>query len=92
MFFYLDIFSLLAASLLLLNSQRIGIAPMAPSSSSGCFLVFFGIFSLMFISANSAAGKIELTDSVRIRRNLLDNGLGLTPQMGYDSSYCFPDL
>ncbi|XWS68399.1 hypothetical protein CRYUN_Cryun04dG0086700 [Craigia yunnanensis] len=33
-------------------------APMAPSSSSGCFLVFFGIFSLMFISslllANSA--------------------------------------
>ncbi|XWS63238.1 hypothetical protein CRYUN_Cryun06bG0078400 [Craigia yunnanensis] len=84
-FFYLDILSLLAARLLLLNSQRIRIAPMAPSSSSGCFLVFFGIFSLMFISANSAAGNIELTDSARIRRNLLDNGLGLTPQMGWNS-------
>ncbi|XVF44639.1 hypothetical protein PTKIN_Ptkin02bG0140100 [Pterospermum kingtungense] len=70
-------------------------APIATSSSSGHYLVFFGIFSLMFISSllltNSAtvkvpqAGNIELTDSARIRRNLLDNGLGLTPQMGWNS-------
>ncbi|XP_022725468.1 alpha-galactosidase-like [Durio zibethinus] len=92
---FLDLSCLLAARFLLSNSRRIGIAPMAPSSSSGCFLVFFWIFSLMFISslllANSATvngpqvGNIELTDSARIRRNLLDNGLGLTPQMGWNS-------
>ncbi|XVE49657.1 hypothetical protein DITRI_Ditri01bG0099100 [Diplodiscus trichospermus] len=68
---------------------------MAPSSSSGCFLVLFGIFILLFTSspllANSATvtghqvGNIELTYSSRNRRNLLDNGLGLTPQMGWNS-------
>ncbi|XVF01694.1 hypothetical protein REPUB_Repub04eG0110600 [Reevesia pubescens] len=74
---------------------RIGIVPMAPSSSSGRFLVSIEIFSSMFILSlllvNSATengtqvGNIELTDSARIRRHLLDNGLGLTPQMGWNS-------
>ncbi|XP_021275241.1 alpha-galactosidase-like [Herrania umbratica] len=68
---------------------------MAPSSSSGCFPFVFGILCFMFISslllANSATvkgtrvGKIELTDLATTRRNLLDNGLGLTPQMGWNS-------
>ncbi|OMP06146.1 Glycosyl hydrolase, family 13, all-beta [Corchorus olitorius] len=61
---------------------------MAPSLSASCFPDFFGTICFMFVSllllANSATVNGTRVKRDKIRRNLLDNGLGLTPQMGYE--------
>ncbi|XVF24772.1 hypothetical protein REPUB_Repub13aG0156300 [Reevesia pubescens] len=65
---------------------------MALSLPSSCFSDFFcgvllSLLLLMNIATVSVArlGNARLTDSSSIRRILLDNGLGLTPQMGWNS-------
>ncbi|KAB2047742.1 hypothetical protein ES319_A13G067700v1 [Gossypium barbadense] len=58
---------------------------MAPSSSTLCFLFFLGIFSSTFTSSFTEIGaRVEGSGRIR-RRTLMDNGLGLTPQMGWNS-------
>ncbi|KAK8656499.1 hypothetical protein V6N13_098448 [Hibiscus sabdariffa] len=63
---------------------------MAPSpSSAGCFLVFLGMFGYIFMSSGLPVGSATeigaRAGSGGIRRTLMDNGLGLTPQMGWNS-------
>ncbi|KAA3488493.1 alpha-galactosidase-like [Gossypium australe] len=65
---------------------------MAPSSSTLCFLFFLGIFSSTFTSSlpltvssvTEIGARVEGSGRIR-RRTLMDNGLGLTPQMGWNS-------
>ncbi|XP_052481918.1 alpha-galactosidase isoform X2 [Gossypium raimondii] len=58
---------------------------MAPSSSTLCFLFLLGIFSSTFTSSFTEIGaRVEGSGRIR-RRTLMDNGLGLTPQMGWNS-------
>jgi alpha-galactosidase len=54
---------------------------MAPSRISFPFLVFILCTTLM-VTVSHAARVRELGEAEAIRRNLLDNGLGHTPQMG----------
>ncbi|XP_039040207.1 alpha-galactosidase-like [Hibiscus syriacus] len=60
---------------------------MAPSSlrPAGCFLVFLGMFGSMLMLSGLPISTTETGARVVIRRSLMDNGLGLTPQMGWNS-------
>ncbi|XP_039018245.1 alpha-galactosidase-like [Hibiscus syriacus] len=60
---------------------------MPPSSSPArYFLVFLGMFGSMLMSSGlPAISATEIGAKVGIRRTLMDNGLGLTPQMGWNS-------
>ncbi|PNT16046.1 hypothetical protein POPTR_010G118200v4 [Populus trichocarpa] len=62
---------------------------MAPSRLSFPFLVFILCTTLM-VTVSHAARVRELGEAEAIRRNLLDNGLGHTPQMGWNSYNHFP--
>lgn len=61
---------------------------MARSLSSNCSCAFFGMVIWLLLLLNiiitfAAATRSNNIGLITIRRNLQDNGLALTPQMGY---------